>query len=130
MVPASDPERSAMGKRISTLRRQRGLTQRELAEAVGVTVRSVQSWEQGHSHPYRHLRTLEEVLGRPLAPRTEITVIDEVLDTDELSDRVQVLNRGGRDQRMADLEARLRDVEHRLAEVEKRTTPRKKTPQN
>ena len=125
MVPAPDPERSTIGKKIALLRRERGLTQRALARAVGVTERSVQSWEQGHTHPYRHLKEIEAALGRPLSPRTEITLIDEMLSP-ELEDRVELAERRGGD-RIADLETRLRNVEERLAKLEKRSArPRAK----
>lgn len=37
------------GKTIQTLRRQKGLTQEQLAEAVGVTAAAVSKWETAHS---------------------------------------------------------------------------------
>ena len=50
---------------IRTLREQQGLTQRALAEAVGVTDKAVSKWERGLSVPdsdmlvtYNFLRTL------------------------------------------------------------------------
>jgi len=62
-----------MGERLQTLRRERGLTQVELARAAGVPVGSLRSWEQGTRTPLLDaaLRiakaldvTLDELAGR------------------------------------------------------------------
>jgi transcriptional regulator with XRE-family HTH domain len=127
-MPASDSERSSIGKRIATLRRRRGLTQRELAHAVGVTDRAVQAWEQGRSHPYRHLKELEEALGDRLRSRTEELFFQEIL-TPTFEDSIESTSKRPRDRdltRLAELEARLREVEERLAKLEKRGRARKK----
>ena len=48
------------------LRRRRLLTQAELAAQVGVTTKTVQTWESGQAQPrLRHVRRLAEVLGVP-----------------------------------------------------------------
>ena len=39
------------GKTIQTLRRQKGLTQEQLAEAVGVTAAAVSKWETANAYP-------------------------------------------------------------------------------
>jgi transcriptional regulator with XRE-family HTH domain len=50
-------------ERLAHLRRQRLLTQRELAEQVGVTLQAVQNWEAGKRWPrLPHLRRLCAVL--------------------------------------------------------------------
>ena len=54
----------AIGRRIAEARRENGLTQKELAEALGVTRRSVQGYEAGAVVPYRHLHDLGRVLSR------------------------------------------------------------------
>ena len=49
---------------LATLRRRRFLTQTELAKKVGVSLKTVQSWEGGRSQPrLRHIPPLAEVLG-------------------------------------------------------------------
>ena len=57
-----DPQKT--GQFICTLRRQKNLTQRELAEAVGVTDKAVSRWERGRGLPDVSLLTpLAGVLG-------------------------------------------------------------------
>jgi transcriptional regulator with XRE-family HTH domain len=43
------------------------MSQRELADLLGVTGRSIQAYEQGEVIPYRFVRQLESALGRPAA---------------------------------------------------------------
>jgi len=55
-----------IGQRIALARREaEGMTQRELADLIGVTERSVAAYEAGDVIPYRFMRKLEEVLDRP-----------------------------------------------------------------
>jgi transcriptional regulator with XRE-family HTH domain len=57
-------DRSAVGERIAQARTDvAGLTQKQLADVLGVTGRAVQNWEAGTRAPIRHLRELEEALG-------------------------------------------------------------------
>jgi transcriptional regulator with XRE-family HTH domain len=54
-----------LAERIRTYRLKRGMTQRELADQLGVTQQSVARWEQG-SPPRRYmLRALESLLEEP-----------------------------------------------------------------
>jgi transcriptional regulator with XRE-family HTH domain len=54
-----------LAERIRSYRLRHGLTQRELADQLGVTQQSVARWEQG-SPPRRYmLRALESLLGEP-----------------------------------------------------------------
>ncbi len=51
-------------KELAALRRRQLLTQTELAEKVGVSLKAVQSWEGGRAQPrLRHIGRLAEVLG-------------------------------------------------------------------
>jgi transcriptional regulator with XRE-family HTH domain len=43
------------------------MSQRELADLLGVTERSIQAYEQGEVIPYRFVRQLESALGKPAA---------------------------------------------------------------
>jgi DNA-binding XRE family transcriptional regulator len=62
-----DAELLAIGRRIARARAAARLTQQDLAERLGVTRRSVQSYEAGKVAPYRHLDRLAAVLNRPKA---------------------------------------------------------------
>jgi transcriptional regulator with XRE-family HTH domain len=54
-----------IGRRLAQARKEAGLTQEQLAEQVGVTPRSIQGYEAGKVVPYRHLKRLEEITGKP-----------------------------------------------------------------
>jgi transcriptional regulator with XRE-family HTH domain len=58
-------EAREIGARIQKARKQRGLTQPDLAELCDVTPRTVQNWEAGTHPPYKHLRTISRLLNRP-----------------------------------------------------------------
>jgi transcriptional regulator with XRE-family HTH domain len=55
------PAQREIGSRIAEARRRSGLTQRELAEILGVTTRTVQNYEAGVAVPYKHLRRIESL---------------------------------------------------------------------
>lgn len=68
MAPSKEKDLNAVeiGRRIAQARKELdGMVQRELADLVGVTERSVAEWEIGGVIPYRHMRRLESVLGKP-----------------------------------------------------------------
>jgi transcriptional regulator with XRE-family HTH domain len=57
--------------KIGVLRRQRGLTQEELARRVRVSVRAVAAWESGDANPrQRNVRALARALGVPVTDLT------------------------------------------------------------
>jgi len=59
--------RKEVGKRIAKARRSRGWTQRDLAEAMGVSWHTVVGWENGVRFPQtRYLGTLANCLRRSL----------------------------------------------------------------
>jgi transcriptional regulator with XRE-family HTH domain len=53
-----------IGQRIAQARREAGLTQAQLAEALDITRRSIQGYEAGKVVPYRHLDELAAATGR------------------------------------------------------------------
>ena len=62
-------------ERLADLRRRRLLTQRELANQLGLTVQAIQKWEAGAAQPrMASLRRLCEVLG---------VTLEELLTPDE-----------------------------------------------
>lgn len=55
------------GKRLKELREATGLTQKELADRAGLSLRAVSHWEQGLREPgYSNLRALAKALGTDL----------------------------------------------------------------
>lgn len=53
-----------MGEKIRQLREQAGLTQKQLAEAVGVDQSAVARWESGENHPTaERIMQIADVLG-------------------------------------------------------------------
>jgi len=67
----------ALGSRIVALRKEKGLTQKELADLLHVTDKAVSKWERGLNFP--DLKTLE-----PLAAALDTTVI-ALLELEEAS---------------------------------------------
>lgn len=53
---------NSLGKKIADARHAKGITQRELAKAVGVTAQAVSKWERGSACP-------------------DIAILDEIADT-------------------------------------------------
>jgi transcriptional regulator with XRE-family HTH domain len=137
--PSSDAEKKRIGERIAEARRAKGLTQRALADLVGVKERAVQGWEQGETHPYRRLPILERVLDRDRewllgatakqAPRsvreTSATRISDLIaqdfGDDELTqfDRVSIPRRRSLTQSVEELMQHLDDMQRRLDELER-----------
>ena len=63
------------GSPISTLRRRLKMTQEEFAHAIGVTVSTVNRWENGHIEPSRLARKAMEGLA------TQVTGSTDFVDT-------------------------------------------------
>jgi len=62
-----DLDRKEVGRRIAKARRSRGWTQRDLAEAMGLSKACIVGWESGQRFPRTHvLGTLANVLKRSL----------------------------------------------------------------
>lgn len=58
-------EAREIGARIEQARKEKGLTQEELAEMASFSKRSLQDYERGETIPYRHFRELGRLLERP-----------------------------------------------------------------
>ena len=53
-----------MGEKIRNLRKAAGLSQKELAEKVGVDISAISLWENGKTYPtYTNILKLAEALG-------------------------------------------------------------------
>jgi transcriptional regulator with XRE-family HTH domain len=57
---------SPLADRIRQARERLGLTQQDVAAAVGVSLRTFGNWERGETVPQRRLAKLEDVLGTRL----------------------------------------------------------------
>lgn len=62
LASVTQPE-PALGLAIRRARERKRWTQKQLAEAVGASARSVGNWELGHRVPRNRLGALEDVLG-------------------------------------------------------------------
>jgi transcriptional regulator with XRE-family HTH domain len=65
VTPRAVDELEDAGPRVASARREAGLTQRELAARLGVSLWTVDELEQGRRDPERHLRAIAEVTQRP-----------------------------------------------------------------
>ena len=65
---ATDPH---LGTLIKRARERKRWTQRQLADALGVDIKSVSNWETGRTSPKNSTGALEEVLGISLTARPE-----------------------------------------------------------
>jgi transcriptional regulator with XRE-family HTH domain len=59
-------EAKAIGSRIAQARKEAGLTQEQLAELAPFSLRSLQDYEQGTTVPYRQMRDISKLLGKPV----------------------------------------------------------------
>lgn len=74
---------SSFGENLRRWREDAGLTQADLAEAMGVTQQTVSDWERGVGMPHRSRAVdLERILG--LEPRTIVLAIHDELDPGEV----------------------------------------------
>lgn len=83
------------GTRIKRARERRRWTQRQLADALGVNIKTVDNWENGRTSPKNSLGALEQVLGISLDdepgrperwPHVPPTLVDAIEDTGGLTD--------------------------------------------
>jgi transcriptional regulator with XRE-family HTH domain len=64
-------ETDSVGILIARARHRKGMTQQELADALGVAKSTVGDWERGESYPLRFAGVVEEVLDIKIPPRGE-----------------------------------------------------------
>ncbi len=62
IVPKMNAENTFSGPSITALRKRLNMTQEEFAHAIGVTVSTVNRWENGHITPSRLARRAMEAL--------------------------------------------------------------------
>ena len=79
------------GERLYTLRKNKNISQEQLAECVGVSRQSVSKWELGESYP-----TVENIfrLCNVLKCKMNELIIEELTDFDLLSDDVKDIEKG------------------------------------
>ena len=70
----------SLGTRIRRARERRRLTQLELAEAVGVSVRAVSDWERDRTRPKNRLGVLEEFFGVSLTEPDDAEVYTDPVE--------------------------------------------------
>jgi transcriptional regulator with XRE-family HTH domain len=59
-------EAKEIGRRIALARTEAGLTQEEVADLATFSKRSLQDYEAGVTIPYRNMREISRLLGRPV----------------------------------------------------------------
>ena len=69
--PRSEEKRE-IGRRVAAARRRVGMTQAQLAGKLGISVKTVQTWERGLANPYRRVQALESALD--LRPGSLLTI--------------------------------------------------------
>ena len=75
-------EKKTMGEIISTLRKERGMTQKELAEKMGVSDKAVSKWERNLSCPdVTTIAHLAEVLGTSVEQLLDVQPTEKVKDS-------------------------------------------------
>jgi transcriptional regulator with XRE-family HTH domain len=67
-MPAPKPTTTAYGRRIRSKREKAGMTQGDLADAVGVKQPSISQWETGETLPKaEHAQKLQQIIGVPIS---------------------------------------------------------------
>lgn len=93
--------KTTLGQRIAALRKNKGLTQEELADKLNISNQAISKWENDQSEPdVSMLLTLsklfdisvDELLGNPLERKMEVK---KNLDTDLLLLQIKVLSNDG-----------------------------------
>lgn len=87
LAPLHLAERDAehFGLRLRQIRKEKRMTQQELAEHLGVSIPAISAWEKGRSLPRDHrLTALAELLDIPVTAFADTAIVDQL---GELLDR-------------------------------------------
>lgn len=106
-----------IGARIQIARKERGMTQDDLAALAPFSKRSLQDYEAGETIPYKHLSDISRLLGRP----TEWFLYGDDDDEATPSDATVAALESMREQVqavLAEVRAMRREVDARLAALE------------
>jgi transcriptional regulator with XRE-family HTH domain len=77
-------EGKAIGARIAQARDEAGMTQEQVADVATFSRRSLQDYEAGVTIPYKHMREIAAILGKPVEWLLHGDV--EAIDEDRLAD--------------------------------------------
>lgn len=92
-------EAKEIGARIAQARREAGLTQEQLAELAPFSHRSLQDYERGQVIPYRQMRDIAQLLGRPVEwflhgeKEDEPEVLEQLAELADRLERVEAMLR-------------------------------------
>lgn len=112
-------EAKEIGVRIAQARNEAGLTQEQLAEMSPFSYRSLQDYEQGVTIPYRQMREISKLLGKPVEwflhgdDEDEQSILEQLKDLDqklEAIDRKLDGDRQAFEQRLLAIEQAVRDL--------------------
>jgi transcriptional regulator with XRE-family HTH domain len=107
-------EAKEIGARIALARKEKGLTQEELAELAPFSTRSLQDYERGEIIPYRQMRDIAKLLDRPVEwflhgeQPDEPAILEQLAEIDRKLTAV-LDGLSSRDDRLAAIEASLRE---------------------
>jgi transcriptional regulator with XRE-family HTH domain len=108
LASSTEPDPKAVGRRIALARKEAGgMTQRDLAEVLQISTRSVAAYEAGAVLPLRHLDKIETAVSKPKAwllygnealpnPSASLEKLEGMLDSiteslDRMNDRLEQL---------------------------------------
>jgi transcriptional regulator with XRE-family HTH domain len=81
--------KAKLGQIVREFRKQRGLTQRELGQSVGVTLSQISNIETGHTPP--SLETLVRIARTLRVPLPEMFGFDRAADTGRAEQRAKIM---------------------------------------
>ena len=84
--------RTDIGQRIKSIRKQKGITQKELASKLGMSITGLQNYEYGDTIP--SLKQIEKIAAALEVPPADIMVdyLDRSLESERISRETNALN--------------------------------------